>query len=100
MYGKRNIVLLFVALIAFEFPNIGAAKKGSKTPESKKEITGSEQAILWINPQDISSRNLYYGPGGERDAPHTTFTFLKEDLDGSNPKFDVRDENGVKWKVK
>src|SRR4029077_11382232 len=49
---------------------------------------------------DIASRNLYYGPGGEQDAPHTVFTFEKEDLNGSNPKFDVRDENGVKWKVK
>jgi hypothetical protein len=28
------------------------------------------------------------------------FTFLKEDLEGSNPKFDVRDESGVEWKVK
>ena len=32
--------------------------------------------------------------------PHGTFTFLKEDRKGSNPKFDVQDENGVKWKVK
>ena len=49
---------------------------------------------------DLSSRNLFYGCGGEKHQPGRAFTFLKEDLDGSNPKFDVRDENGVEWKVK
>ena len=55
---------------------------------------------MWQDPADIASRDLYYGPGGKEHAPHTTFTFLKEDLKGTNPKFDVRDEDGVKWKVK
>ena len=27
-------------------------------------------------------------------------SFIKEDLNGTNPKFDVRDEDGVKWRVK
>ena len=49
---------------------------------------------------DIASRNLFYGPGDKEHAPHSTYTFIKEDLNGTNPKFDVRDENGVKWKVK
>lgn len=49
---------------------------------------------------DVASRNLLYGAGGEERQPGKTFTFLEEDTAGSNPKFDVRDENGVKWKVK
>jgi hypothetical protein len=57
-------------------------------------------AILWKDPGDIASRNLYYGPGGEEDQPQEPFTFLKEDLEGTNPKFDVRDGAGNKWKVK
>ena len=55
---------------------------------------------MWVDPTDISSRDLFYGPGGEKDAPRGTFTFEKEDLNGTNPKFDVRDQDGVKWKVK
>jgi hypothetical protein len=43
---------------------------------------------------------LYYGPGGAHHQPGKRFTFVKEDLDGTNPKLDVRDENGVKWKIK
>src|SRR5207244_10235912 len=49
---------------------------------------------------DIASRNLFYGEGGERDQPHGTMTFLKEDKGGTNPKFDVRDEDGTRWRVK
>lgn len=56
--------------------------------------------VLWSKPTDISSRDLFYGPGGKRFEPHTTFTFVKEDLTGTSPKFDVRDENGVKWRLK
>ncbi len=55
---------------------------------------------LWRNPGDVGSWNLFYGPGGKADAPQGPFTFDKEDLKGHNPKFSVRDRNGVRWKVK
>lgn len=57
-------------------------------------------AILWQNPADIASRNLYYGPGGKEDQPKEPLTFVKEDAAGTNPKFDVRDGTGTKWKAK
>lgn len=57
-------------------------------------------AILWKNPADIKSRNLYYGSGGKDDQPREPLSFLKEDTGGTNPKFDVRDRNGIKWKIK
>jgi hypothetical protein len=57
--------------------------------------------VLWQEPKDIATRNLFYGPGGKRDEPRgVVFTYEKEDLKGTNPKFDVRDHDGVKWKVK
>jgi hypothetical protein len=64
------------------------------------EITTTGHAVLWRNPTDITSRNLFYGPGGKEHEPRGTFTFTKEDLDGTSPKFFVRDQDGVKWKVK
>ena len=57
-------------------------------------------AVLWRNPADLASRNLFYGPGGERDRPRGPYTYVKEDLKGSSPKFVVRDGQGVLWKVK
>src|SRR5206468_4459658 len=57
------------------------------------EITGQGPAVLWRYPQDIASRNLYYGPGGKEHAPRDGFfTFDKEDMGGTNPKFDAVDE--------
>src|SRR5580692_7729062 len=55
---------------------------------------------LWREPQDIGSENLFYGAGGKEHLPHGPFTFVKEDLDGTNPKYNVRDQDGVKWKIK
>jgi len=71
--------------------------------EEKTSIKGSastEGGVLWKEPVDLESRDLFYGSGGKEHAPHGVFTFEEEDLDGTNPKFNVRDENGVKWKVK
>ena len=42
--------------------------------------------VLWREPKDIDGRNLFYGPGGVEHQPHGTFTFVREDLDGSKPK--------------
>ena len=56
--------------------------------------------VLWNEPVDINRRNLFYGPGGEAHQPQGSFTFVKEDLGGSRPKFVVGDEDGTRWKIK
>src|SRR4051812_19690214 len=55
---------------------------------------------FWVEPTDIETRNLYFGPGGEQGQPHGSLTFVAEDPGGTSPKFEVRDEDGTKWKVK
>lgn len=69
---------------------------------SKKadKASPSGPAVIWSDPGDISSRNLLYGSGGEKDQPHLPLIFEKEDQKGTNPKFDARDQDGEKWKVK
>lgn len=57
-------------------------------------------AVLWNDPGDVSARDLFYGSGGKEHVPQGPFTFVKEDLNGTNPKFVVRDAGGHKWKVK
>jgi hypothetical protein len=75
-------------------PLTGAAVKRAE------RSAGIKTVVLWRDPVDIASRNLFYGPGGKEHQPHGKFVFVKEDLDGTNPKFVVRDQDGVKWKVK
>ena len=100
MLKKNKILTLLIAIGLLGFPNGAAAKKRDKAEAARGEITADRAPLLWRSPSDIAARNLFYGPGGEDHQPHSTFTFIKEDLDGTNPKFVVRDEHGVKWKVK
>ncbi len=73
--------------------------------KERKDVTdaaeSAQSAILWKDPTDLETRDLFYGSGGEKRAPRgTTLIFEEEDRKGSNPKLVVRDEGGVKWKLK
>jgi hypothetical protein len=98
MSPKIKPFLLFLPLLVLSLPASAVVKKSAKTRKAEVETTGP--AVLWRNPTDIASRDLFYGPGGEPHQPSGSFTFIEEDLEGSNPKFVVRDQDGVKWKVK
>src|SRR5215467_11589787 len=89
-------------LIAQDNPPDAQAEITDQPADQQAAQQPAEEAapVLWRQPTNIGSRDLFYGPGGEADAPHTVFTFVEEDLHGTQPKFEVKDENGVKWKVK
>jgi hypothetical protein len=57
---------------------------------------------LWSEPGDVSSRDLYYGPGGRRLAPRPDVTYRVVGLDtkGHSHGYDVVDPEGRKWDVK
>src|SRR6266540_2712907 len=56
--------------------------------------------VLWRDPGDIKSRNLFHGPGSPELAPLPPFTFIEEDKKGESPKFTVKDARGIDWSVK
>lgn len=61
----------------------------------------SGEPVLWREPSDISSRDLFLGPGGEEMKPDvTSVTFLEEETGGYSPKFRVRDGAGKVWVAK
>jgi len=57
-------------------------------------------SVIWRHPNNISALDLFYGAGGGDHAPVGPFTFVEEDLDGTNPKFVVTDPKGIRWTVK
>lgn len=57
-------------------------------------------ARLWLNPPDIASRNLFWGPGEASRVPKGPFTFVEEDKGGTQPKIVVRDADGRQYDVK
>jgi hypothetical protein len=89
---------LLLGVVALTASSTMAADKSKEAPVVENATSGS--ALLWSDPSDWATRDLFYGQGGKAHEPHGPFRFEKEDLDGSNPKFVVRDRDGVKWKVK
>jgi hypothetical protein len=55
---------------------------------------------LWHDPGNIAQLNLLYGQGGRELQPAPPFKFDSEDSSGTNPKFNVIDAHGTKWRVK
>jgi hypothetical protein len=100
MHKHTKIVTLFFLAMLPPLSLAGGVKKKDRAAKPEEEITRGVLTLLWRQPKDFASRDLFYGPGGKKDEPHGPFTFVKEDLDGSNPKFTVRDPEGAKWKVK
>jgi len=98
MYKQKNMFPLFLATVLLLLPAAAAEKKKDKAAGETGEITGTP--VLWREPGDIGSRNLLYGPGGAEHQPAGTLTFVEEDMEGTNPKFVARSEDGVKWKLK
>lgn len=90
---KPATSLALALLLAFS----SAPAAAQKPKHAKHPAAG---AVLWQDPGDIRSRDLYDGPGGKEGQPHGPMKFLKEDLHGHNPKFDVEDARGKKWRVK
>jgi hypothetical protein len=75
-----------------------AALAQKETKEPKVLRPGTPR--LWKDPGDVSRLDFVYGSAGRARAPKPPFTFVEEDLDGSNPKLKIKDANGVSWGVK
>jgi hypothetical protein len=80
-------------------------EKGEKK-EKKKDAAGAARSdgppVLWKEPTDIESRDLFYGAGGEKGAPNPSdkFQFIRRSASGTSEKIIVEDDKGRKWTVK
>jgi len=93
---RRVTGLLLILTVAAVLRAIPLAAQN----EQSDPVVANGTAVLWTDPGDIKSRNLFYGPGGKQDEPRMPLRFLHEDKGGASPKFDVRDQNGKKWRLK
>ncbi len=97
--GAKKLTIVFSLALA-AWPAAVIEQKRYMGPLAVGEITRTPIAYLWREPKDVASEDLFYGRGGQQHAPHGPFTFESEDMEGTNPKFDVRGPDGVKWKIK
>src|SRR5262245_19719799 len=76
----------------------GNLTQGEKDKQIIDVVKGTSS--LWRDPGEIESLNLLHGASSPEHGPADKLVFVKEDIEGATPKFEVTDENGVHWKVK
>jgi hypothetical protein len=89
----------FVLTLAVCFPLLAGEVPPTKAFRSAVD-TQAKSSVLWRSQGDIRLLDLVYGSGGKEHQPAGKFTFVKEDKQGTAPKFEVIDEQGVTWKAK
>jgi len=79
------------------------ARKNKDTADQSPPVSDRElHNILWTEPTNIESLDLFNGPGGAEGAPDPQgkFTFEERVSSGTSEKIHVKDDKGRKWTVK
>jgi len=109
--GLKYAIAITLALLLTSF-TVGAGASADSTPRLNQSHLNngkpgtatptSLRVVLWREPADIESRDLFYGPGGRAGAPDTStpFTFVRHSKSGTQKKVIVEDNQGREWTVK
>jgi len=100
MNRAHKVLQAICLLLVFSLCVPAGAQQVAEGQAPQAKSAGGLPGVLWRDPGDIASRNLLYGPGGRERAPAGKFKFVEEGKEGATPKFDVVDEQGVRWRVK
>jgi len=98
---KRIQAMAIVAIVGLGLlPATLKAQKDGKSKEPKP-IPAEARAVLWQEPTDITSRDLFLGSGGDAAKPDLSHVvFLKDETRSYSKKYRVRDGAGKEWVVK
>ena len=88
---------VFTAVLILIVSSIGVASRHRK----KKQAMPTGHPVLWQQPTDIGSRNLFWGQGGKAMYPDLRrVTLIEKEKGGYSRKYRVRDGSGREWIVK
>jgi hypothetical protein len=94
--SKLRTVILLGIILSISSIDVGVVAKSKKKKQAPQGTP-----VLWQRPADISSRDLYLGPGGASMRPDVRrITFIKEEKGGYSKKYRVRDASGREWVAK
>ncbi|HWS53451.1 MAG TPA: hypothetical protein VN228_04970 [Pyrinomonadaceae bacterium] len=97
MAVSRSLVALCIVALSASSAPAGFAQGKSEGREEAPRGT----PVLWRMPSDISSRDLFHGPGGEAGRPDLSrVTFVEEETGGFSTKYRVKDGAGRVWVAK
>src|SRR5436309_8459448 len=106
MYTPNSSGRLTSVVLGLVIALSGSVLLAQKSEKSEKKAKVQESlpnapAVLWREPTDIGSRDLFLGPGGEAMKPDlSSVTFIKVETGGHTKKWRVRDGSGNEWVVK
>jgi len=96
--SKLRLLMLLCLVFAATFP---AQAQDAKNKSNKEKKVYSGTPVLWRAPDDIESRNLLLGAGGEAMKPRfDRVTFIEEKTGGWSKKYSVKDADGNEWVAK
>ncbi len=95
-FKRITLILIGLALL------LSASIQGQQSKKSHpKPIPNDAKPVLWREPTDIASRDLFLGPGGEAMKPDLSkVTFIADETRSYSKKYRVRDGAGNEWVVK
>src|SRR5438128_4953015 len=95
-FKRITLILIGLALL------LSASIQGQQTKKSHpKPIPNDAKPLLWREPTDIASRDLFLGPGGAAMKPDLSrVTFVSVQTGGHTKKWRVRDGSGREWVAK
>jgi hypothetical protein len=98
MLRLKTTALTICSLLLLSSLTLTAAAQ-KKEKKEKKVYTGTP--VMWRTPDDIESRNLLLGAGGEEMKPDLSrVTFIEQKTKGWSTKYLVRDGKGNEWVAK
>jgi hypothetical protein len=99
MLKAKMSLLTILSLVLFAAATFPAYTQDAKSQKEKKVYTGTP--VLWRAPDDIESRNLLVGAGGEAMKPDLSrVTFIEVKTGGWSTKYRVNDGKGEEWVAK
>lgn len=96
----RQLAVAALTLVVL-FGGLSRAQDQKKNSKGPKPIPSDAKAVLWREPSDIASRDLFWGQGGEAMKPDLSrVTFVADETSSYSKKYRVRDGAGTEWIVK
>src|SRR5713101_259211 len=97
----RGWAVMIVGIGVLLAVSIQAQQEKKSHSKAPKPIPSDAKAVLWREPTDIASRDLYLGSGGEAMKPDLSrVTFVADETRSHSTKYRVRDGAGREWVVK
>ncbi len=99
MLKAKMFLFAILSLVMLGSAGLSVQAQDAKETKEKKVYTGTP--VLWRAPDDIQSRNLLVGAGGESMKPDLSrVTFVEVKTGGWSTKYRVTDGKGDEWVAK